>query len=66
VITTVRRRVRSRDEVFQTILRGSYRVSGNTLTIERSTRATRPNEPLSERWAALGAILYQRDRGRGR
>jgi len=66
VITTVRRRVRSRDEVFQTILRGSYRVTGETLTIERSTRAIRPNEPPSERWAALGAIIYQRDRGPGR
>ena len=61
VITTVRRRLRSRDEVYQTILRGIYRLTGNTLTIERSARAIRPNEPPSE-WAALGATVYQRDR----
>ena len=54
---------------FQTwvsIRRDGYRVTGDTLTIERATRAIRPNEPPSERWAALGAIVYQRTEGPGR
>jgi hypothetical protein len=61
VLTTVRTRARNRDAVFQTILRSIYRVSGNTLTIERSARAIRPNEPPSEKWASIGTVVYQRD-----
>jgi hypothetical protein len=61
VLTTVRRRSRSRDEVFQTLMRHTYRVSGNTLTIERSTRSIRPNEPPPERWVPLGTVDYQRN-----
>lgn len=61
VVTTVRKRARSRDEVFQTILRDIYRVSGNTLTVERSAHAIRPDEPPSEKWASVGEVVYRRD-----
>ena len=51
-------RARSRDEVFRTIIRHVYRVSGDTLTLERSARAVRPNEPPSEKWAPIGKVTY--------
>ena len=61
VLTTVRRRARSRDEVYQTIMHSTYRVSANTLTIDRSTRAVRPDEPASDKWVSLGTVVYQRN-----
>src|SRR6185503_17101935 len=38
----------------QTLTRHVYRVSGNTLTVERSARGIHPNEPPSERWVRIG------------
>jgi len=61
VLTTVRTRARSRDDVYQTLMRQVYRVSGNTLTVERSARGIHPNEPPSERWVRIGTVMYQRD-----
>jgi hypothetical protein len=61
VLTTVRRRALSRDEVYQTLMRNVYRVSGNILTIERSALAIRPNETPSERWVPIRIVVYQRD-----
>src|SRR5262245_2578986 len=54
ILTTIRRRSRSRDEVFETIMRHIYRISGDSLIIERSTRAIRPHESPSVRWVPLG------------
>lgn len=61
VLTTVRRRARNRDEVFQTIIRHHYRVSGDRLTIERAARAIRPAEPPAGGWAPIGTVEYRRD-----